>query len=152
MGWCCRLMIANMTAFVLARHWRPIPVYEALLLQDGIELPHGARPLDPPHAAEIGAERGDNGLDGVKAAALKDLILVELFEGRIPSGFRDSLFLGYGGQRGQVRGRRHLCDFLRLQHVERFEFRDAVKENLLQFSNILPVRGRMCRSPPAFGG
>lgn len=42
------LMIANMTAFVLARYWRPIPVYEALLLQDGIELPHGSRPLDPP--------------------------------------------------------------------------------------------------------
>ena len=44
------LMIANMTAFVLARYWRPIPVYDALLLQDGIELPHGSRPLDPPSA------------------------------------------------------------------------------------------------------
>lgn len=50
------LMIANMTAFVLARYWRPIPVYEALLLQDGIELPHGARPLDPPHATNVDAE------------------------------------------------------------------------------------------------
>jgi chloride channel protein, CIC family len=50
------LMIANMTAFVLARHWRPIPIYDALLLQDGIELPHGSRPLDPPHAARIDAE------------------------------------------------------------------------------------------------
>ena len=50
------LMIANMTAFVLARYWRPIPVYEALLMQDGIHLPHGSRPLDPPHAAEIGAK------------------------------------------------------------------------------------------------
>jgi CIC family chloride channel protein len=50
------LMIANMTAFVLARHWRPIPVYDALLLQDGIELPHGSHPVDPPHAAHIGAE------------------------------------------------------------------------------------------------
>jgi CIC family chloride channel protein len=50
------LMIANMTAFALARHWRPIPVYEALLLQDGIELPHGSQPLDPPHAARVDAE------------------------------------------------------------------------------------------------
>ena len=35
------LMIANMSAFALARHWRHIPVYEALLAQDGIHLPHG---------------------------------------------------------------------------------------------------------------
>ena len=32
------LMIANMTAYVLARHWRPEPIYEALLAQDGIHL------------------------------------------------------------------------------------------------------------------
>jgi CIC family chloride channel protein len=44
------LMIANMTAFALARHWRKLPVYEALLAQDGIELPHGASP-QPPGAA-----------------------------------------------------------------------------------------------------
>ena len=50
------MMIANMSAFVLARYWRPIPVYEALLLQDGIELPHGSRPLDPPSAAHIDAD------------------------------------------------------------------------------------------------
>ncbi len=30
------LMIASMTAFVLARHFRPVPIYEALLEQDGI--------------------------------------------------------------------------------------------------------------------
>jgi len=46
------LMIANMSAFVLARHWRPVAVYEALLAQDGIHLPHGAGPLDPPDEAE----------------------------------------------------------------------------------------------------
>ena len=34
------LMIANMTAFALARHWRHVPIYEALLAQDGIHLPH----------------------------------------------------------------------------------------------------------------
>jgi chloride channel protein, CIC family len=32
------LMLANMTAYVLARHWRPLPIYEALLEQDGIDL------------------------------------------------------------------------------------------------------------------
>jgi CIC family chloride channel protein len=36
------LMIANMSAFALARHWRHIPVYEALLAQDGISLKHEA--------------------------------------------------------------------------------------------------------------
>jgi chloride channel protein, CIC family len=41
------LMIANMTAYALARHWRKTPVYEALLEQDGIRLPHG-RPIDAP--------------------------------------------------------------------------------------------------------
>jgi CIC family chloride channel protein len=35
------LMIANMSAYALARHWRHVPIYEALLLQDGIVLPHG---------------------------------------------------------------------------------------------------------------
>ncbi len=33
------LMIANMTAYGLARRWRPTPIYEALLEQDGIHLP-----------------------------------------------------------------------------------------------------------------
>jgi CIC family chloride channel protein len=51
------LMIANMSAFVLARYWRPVPIYEALLMQDGIELTHGAPPLDPPHDAQLGAEQ-----------------------------------------------------------------------------------------------
>ena len=34
------LMISNMTAYALARHVRPIPIYEALLEQDDIHLPH----------------------------------------------------------------------------------------------------------------
>lgn len=38
------LMISNMTAYALARHFRPTPIYEALLQQDKIYLPHhGAR-------------------------------------------------------------------------------------------------------------
>ena len=40
------LMIANMSAFALARHWRRTPVYEALLAQDDIYLPHGGGPFD----------------------------------------------------------------------------------------------------------
>jgi chloride channel protein, CIC family len=50
------LMIANMSAFALARHWRPVPVYEALLLQDGIELPHGSPPVAPPRDIDIETE------------------------------------------------------------------------------------------------
>ncbi|MGB8258899.1 MAG: chloride channel protein [Terracidiphilus sp.] len=38
------LMIANMSAFALARHWRRTPVYEALLEQDGIHLPKRREP------------------------------------------------------------------------------------------------------------
>jgi len=37
------LMIANMLAFGIARHWRPLQIYEALLEQDGIVLDHGSR-------------------------------------------------------------------------------------------------------------
>ena len=37
------LMISNMTAFALARHFRPTPIYEALLHQDRIYLPHRGR-------------------------------------------------------------------------------------------------------------
>jgi CIC family chloride channel protein len=34
------LMLANATAYVLARRLRPTPIYEALLEQDGVILPH----------------------------------------------------------------------------------------------------------------
>ncbi|MBX7221967.1 MAG: chloride channel protein [Blastocatellia bacterium] len=34
------LMIANSISFLLARHWRHLPIYEALLEQDSIILPH----------------------------------------------------------------------------------------------------------------
>lgn len=34
------LMIANMTAYVIAHRFRPAPIYEALLEQDGVHLPH----------------------------------------------------------------------------------------------------------------
>jgi chloride channel protein, CIC family len=35
------LMVANMSAYALARHWRRTPIYEALLMQDGIDLQDG---------------------------------------------------------------------------------------------------------------
>jgi CIC family chloride channel protein len=41
------LMIANMTAYVLARRYRPQPIYEALLEQDGVKLGHSAEAGDP---------------------------------------------------------------------------------------------------------
>jgi CIC family chloride channel protein len=47
------LMIANMSAYALARHWRPIPIYEALLLQDGITLPRGRQPSEEQDTAEV---------------------------------------------------------------------------------------------------
>jgi len=45
------LMIANMTAYGLARRWRPTPIYEALLEQDGIYLPY--RRGTVAHALEV---------------------------------------------------------------------------------------------------
>jgi CIC family chloride channel protein len=47
------LMIANISAFALARYWRDVPIYEALLAQDGIHLPQGTKPLDPPGDARL---------------------------------------------------------------------------------------------------
>jgi chloride channel protein, CIC family len=47
------LMIANMSAFALARHWRRVAVYDALLAQDGIHLQHGAGPAGPPDDDEM---------------------------------------------------------------------------------------------------
>ncbi|HEY4357480.1 MAG TPA: chloride channel protein [Acidobacteriaceae bacterium] len=55
------LMIANMSAFALARYWRKVPVYDALLAQDGIHLPHGAKPLDLPETepGTVGLHNGE---------------------------------------------------------------------------------------------
>ena len=51
------LMIANMTAFALARHWREIPIYEALLAQDGIHLPHRLKVLNGSETAPLATGR-----------------------------------------------------------------------------------------------
>jgi CIC family chloride channel protein len=53
------LMIANMSAFALARNWRPVPVYEALLAQDGITLPGSHSGPAPPNDEQLpGLEPG----------------------------------------------------------------------------------------------
>src|SRR5439155_25583864 len=33
------LMVANLLSFVISRHFQPLPVYHALLHQDGVHLP-----------------------------------------------------------------------------------------------------------------
>ena len=49
------LMIANMIAYSLARHWRHRSIYEALLEQDGITLPHEhPRNTDPVPGRSLG--------------------------------------------------------------------------------------------------
>jgi CIC family chloride channel protein len=56
------LMIANMSAYVLARHWRPAPIYEALLAQDGIHLGNRAvvDPLEALRLEEVIRRRDDS--------------------------------------------------------------------------------------------
>ena len=50
------LMIANMTAYALARHWRHTAIYEALLLQDGAALPQFKPITSEESAAELPGE------------------------------------------------------------------------------------------------
>jgi CIC family chloride channel protein len=50
------LMIANMSAFALARHWRHTPIYEALLEQDGIFLSRRNPPRGPTGQLQLPAE------------------------------------------------------------------------------------------------
>ncbi len=49
------LMIANMSAFALARYWRPTSVYDALLEQDGIFLHRKSHPPEPTDAPKAPA-------------------------------------------------------------------------------------------------
>lgn len=58
------LMIANIVSYALARRFRPTPIYEALLEQDGVRLPH------------LGASRGP--LTGIEVAAAMTRELVTL--------------------------------------------------------------------------
>jgi CIC family chloride channel protein len=49
------LMIANMSAYALASRWRAQPIYEALLAQDGIKLPHHAARVEPRELQRLAA-------------------------------------------------------------------------------------------------
>jgi len=51
------LMIANMSAYALARHWRKTPIYEALLEQDGVVLPHGKATMPENPATVVTGEK-----------------------------------------------------------------------------------------------
>ena len=59
------LMAANITSYAIARRLSPIPIYDALLMQDGLHLPHpGGHPLRQVRAAtamtrELVTLRGD---------------------------------------------------------------------------------------------
>ncbi len=53
------LMIANMSAFALARYWRHTPVYEALLAQDGIHLDPKHKPYDPDAGGAVPDDQPD---------------------------------------------------------------------------------------------
>jgi CIC family chloride channel protein len=62
------LMIANTTAYVFARSWHAVPIYEALLEQDGLRLPHTHRA-----AAALGSFR-------VSDAMTTDLVTLQSAE------------------------------------------------------------------------
>jgi hypothetical protein len=47
-------MIANLLSFSLSRRFQPVPIYEALLRQDGVHLP---RPGTPDFAPAVKAPR-----------------------------------------------------------------------------------------------
>ena len=47
------LMVANLLSFIISRRFQPVPVYHALLQQDGIHLPAGG--VTPPGIAAEGA-------------------------------------------------------------------------------------------------
>ena len=48
------LMIANMVAFAISRHYQPVPIYHALLHQEGVHLP-----VPPTRAAGATLQAGD---------------------------------------------------------------------------------------------
>lgn len=70
------LMLANMTAYVLARRYRATPIYEALLEQDGVVLPHASprgHPLEQLTVADamtaaVVSVRGTGAVGGVREA------------------------------------------------------------------------------------
>ncbi|MGE3840134.1 MAG: chloride channel protein [Vicinamibacterales bacterium] len=45
------LMVANLLSFTISRRYQPVPVYDALLRQDGVHLPHPLTRATPPISA-----------------------------------------------------------------------------------------------------
>lgn len=74
------LMLANMTAFVVARHWRPTPIYEALLAQDGIVLPHGESHASRGHATVVASAMARDVVSVLTSASVDDVRAI--FESR----------------------------------------------------------------------
>ncbi|HVV81848.1 MAG TPA: chloride channel protein [Kofleriaceae bacterium] len=63
------LMLANVTAYGIARHFQPVPIYDALLIQDGIDLHRGRGDdlldqvvLPPPELAGVQRFAPDDGV------------------------------------------------------------------------------------------
>jgi CIC family chloride channel protein len=78
------LMIANMTAYVLARHWRPVPIYEALLAQDDIHLEDRAvlDTLEELKLAALIRPRDESFVSFAPATGAKELLRVATSDGR----------------------------------------------------------------------
>jgi len=69
------LMIANMTAYILARQWRPTPIYEALLEQDGVHLGSRRGPEDLESLRLEQFAKGDGSLRTFRLNARADDIM-----------------------------------------------------------------------------
>jgi chloride channel protein, CIC family len=78
------LMIANMTAYVLARHWRPVPIYEALLEQDDIHLEDRAvlDTLEELKLAALIRPRDESFVSFAPATGAKELLRATTTDGR----------------------------------------------------------------------
>jgi CIC family chloride channel protein len=79
------LMVANLLSFVISRHYQPVPIYHALLRQDGVHLPTGPRP----------ESEGLNGRDIMPSAGLVSAsrLVREALEACSASG-RDIVLVG----------------------------------------------------------
>jgi len=117
------LMLANMTAYGLARRWRPVPIYEALLAQDGVVLPHA---IVPGHAVEpLRVPAADRVLSELTARGLMSAVKVvdgasRLGELTAMLGDTESsaLLLREHENRFSVLIPEHLVEFARDEHMQ----------------------------------
>jgi len=99
------LMIANVISFMLARRHRPTPIYDALLAQDGIVLPHGAT-HDPerrvaeasPSARDLARPPAEGELTTGLPEVGPSLTLSELAEALAESGAQTLVVVGESGE------------------------------------------------------